>query len=74
MGVKSLHTSKILQLVQHIILSFHYLCTIILRNRKTIQYGYQSIEQICLARRNHPQGKEQGWHHPEGDSKQVVGL
>ena len=46
MGVKSLHTSKILQLVQHIILSFHYLCTIILRNRKTIQYGYQSIEQI----------------------------
>ena len=74
MGVKSLHTSKIIQLVQHIFLLFRYLCTKIIRNRKTIQYGYQSVEQICLARGNHPQGKEQGWHHPEGDSKQVVGL
>ena len=35
-----------------------------------------AINQLnkCLARGNHPQGKEQGWHHPEGDSKQVVGL
>ena len=41
---------------------------------KVIEYGYQSVEQICLARRDHSSSKEQGWHHPEGDSKQVVGL
>lgn len=33
-----------------------------------------AIKQICLARGNHPPGKEKGRHHPEGNPKQMVGL
>lgn len=42
--------------MQHIFLLFRYLCTQI----KETEYGYQSIEQICLARGNHPSGQKKG--------------
>ena len=44
------------------------------KQNKKREYGNQPIKQICLARGNHPPGKEKGWHHPEGNPKQMVGL
>lgn len=44
MGVKSLHTQKIIQLVQHIFLLFRYLCTKIIRNK--IKQDNMAINQL----------------------------
>lgn len=56
--------------MQHIFLLFRYLCTQI----KETEYGYQSIEQICLARGNHPSGKKKGRHHIKRNPKQMEGF
>ena len=51
MGVKSLHTSKIIQLVQHIFLLFRYLCTKIIRNKikqdNIDVYKRQHLSPMC---------------------------